>query len=82
MKIKIKLVNMFQNILNGILSFYWILYCAITPILIGMIPVILCVIFKNDNWLYSMILSIPIGAHSMKKLWESDYLSNHIKKYI
>jgi hypothetical protein len=78
MKIKIKLVNMFQNILNGILSFYWILYCAVTPILIGMIPIIPCVIFKNDNWLYGMILSIPIGIWLMK-LWESDFLSKHIK---
>lgn len=79
---KKKINDIFKNILYGISFFYWVLYCAITPILIAMLPVIPCVIFKNDNWLYSMILSIPIGAHSMKKLWESDYLSNHIKTYI
>ena len=64
--------------IKQLISLYWILFCAITPYIICMIPVIPYIVFNVPNWLWLMLVSIPIGISTALKMWTSDYILKHL----
>jgi len=70
--------NCGYTVLCDVISVYWVLFCSITPILICMIPVIPYILTNEPNWMWLMLLSLPIGVTVDIKMWELDFISKYL----
>ena len=77
-KTKVSKIHKRSTLLRGVISVYWLLICMIIPILICMIPVIPYILTNEPNWMWLMLLSIPIGMSCAMKMWEPDFISRYL----
>lgn len=66
-----------KSVLWNIISIYWIFWVAFCPLIICMLPVLPYLITENGNWLFLMILSVPIGFAVGYKMWNIDYIGRY-----
>jgi hypothetical protein len=59
-----------KNFINELKTIYLLLFWAITPIVIGMSPIIPYLITNNESWLFLLFLSQPCAVVAALKCWE------------
>jgi hypothetical protein len=50
-------------------------FCLLTPIIIGIMPVIPFLLTDNSNWMWLIILSFPFGIATAMKTWDIKFLN-------
>ena len=58
-----------ETFLQEFFSIFKILYWALTPIIVAILPVIPYCLTNDGEWMLLMIISMPVGSVLMKRMW-------------
>jgi hypothetical protein len=70
-----------RKILEEFIEFYWFMFCVLFPIVIGLIPWIIIVLWDNNKYWYLLFLiTIPLGR-ILVKIFYSELVLEKMKIY-